>query len=158
MDATVSEWLNLVFRWIHVVAGVMWIGHLWYFNFVNAQVAKTYDGEAKKKVIPEVMPRALYWFRWGAAYTWITGFLLLGIVYYMGGTMVDGMDQSGKGLATGVGIAGLLVGWAIYDFLWKAMAKSEMAGIAICFVLITATAFGLNMIMSGRAVFIHIGA
>ena len=45
-----SEWLNLIFRWIHVVAGVMWIGHLWFFNFVNAQVAKTYDADSKKKV------------------------------------------------------------------------------------------------------------
>jgi uncharacterized membrane protein len=156
MDATVSELLNLLFRWIHVVAGVMWIGHLWYFNFVNAQVAKTYDADSKKKVIPEVMPRALYWFRWGAAYTWITGFLLLGIVYYMGGAMVE--EQSEKGLAIGVGIGSLIVGWAIYDILWKQMAKSETAGIAVSFVLITAAAFGLAMVMGGRALFIHIGA
>src|ERR1051325_10876338 len=87
MDPNISEWLNLVFRWIHVVAGVMWIGHLWFFNFVNAQVAKSYDADSKKKVVPELMPRALYWFRWGAAFTWITGILLLGLVYYMGGIM-----------------------------------------------------------------------
>src|SRR5258708_11035711 len=87
MDPTVSEWLILVFRWIHVLAGVMWIGHLWFFNFVNAQVAKTYDADSKKKLLPELMPRALYWFRWGAAYTWITGILLLGVVYYMSGLM-----------------------------------------------------------------------
>src|ERR1700759_1359589 len=105
LDSTVSEWLNLIFRWTHVVAGVMWIGHLWFFNFVNAQVAKTYDADSKKKVVPELMPRALYWFRWGAAYTWITGFLLLGMVYYMGGAMIDpdpAANQS-AGLATGVG-------------------------------------------------------
>src|ERR1043166_2101791 len=113
MDPNVSEWLNLVFGWIHVVAGVMWIGHLWFFNFVNAQVAKTYDADAKKKVIPELMPRALYWFRWGAAFTWIAGFFLLGIVIYMGGVLVE--DQSQKGLATGVGIGSLVVGWVIYD-------------------------------------------
>jgi uncharacterized membrane protein len=156
MDATVSEWLNLVFRWIHVVAGVMWIGHLWFFNFVNAQVAKTYDADAKKKVIPELMPRALYWFRWGAAFTWITGFFLLGIVIYMGGVLVE--DQTQKGLATGVGIGSLVVGWVIYDLLWKQMAKNEMVGAIISFVLITAAAFGLSMVMSGRAMFIHVGA
>src|SRR6187431_3164682 len=88
MDPVVNEWLNVIFRWIHVVAGIMWIGHLWFFNFVNAQVAKTYDADSKKKVVPELMPRALYWFRWGAAYTFITGFLLLGLVYYMGGSLV----------------------------------------------------------------------
>ena len=65
-----TEWLNAIFRWVHVVAGVMWIGHLWFFNFVNGQVAKTYDPDSRKKVVPELMPRALYWFRWGAAYTW----------------------------------------------------------------------------------------
>src|ERR1044071_4783145 len=76
MQLDPMDLVNLFFRWIHVVAGVMWIGHLWFFNFVNAQVAKTYDADSKKKVIPELMPRALYWFRWGAAYTWITGILL----------------------------------------------------------------------------------
>jgi uncharacterized membrane protein len=156
MDATVSEWLNLVFRWIHVVAGIMWIGHLWFFNFVNAQVAKTYDADAKKKVIPELMPRALYWFRWGAAFTWITGFFLLGIVIYMGGVLVE--NEAQKGAAIGAGLGSLVVGWVIYDLLWKQMAKNEMVGGIISFVLITATAFGLSMVMSGRAVFIHIGA
>ena len=95
MDPNVSEWLNLIFRWIHVVAGVMWIGHLWFFNFVNGQVAKTYDADSKKKVVPELMPRALYWFRWGAAYTFITGILLLFLVYWFGGVMVD-RDQGMK--------------------------------------------------------------
>ncbi len=156
MDPTVSEWLNLVFRWIHVVAGIMWIGHLWFFNFVNAQVAKTYDADSKKKVIPELMPRALYWFRWGAAFTWITGFFLLGIVYYMGGVLID--DKQDKGIATGVGVGGLIVAWVIYDLLWKQMAKNEMVGAIVSFVLVAATSFGLSMVMSGRSLFIHIGS
>ena len=75
--------LEFVFRWIHVVAGIMWIGHLYFFNFVNAQVAKAYDPDSKKKILPELMPRALYWFRWGAMYTWISGFFLLAFNYYM---------------------------------------------------------------------------
>jgi uncharacterized membrane protein len=157
MDPQVSEILNLIFRWIHVVAGVMWIGHLWFFNFVNAQVAKTYDADAKKKVIPELMPRALYWFRWGAAYTWITGFFLLGIVIYVGGAAVDPETQS-KGVAAGVGIASLFVAFLIYDQMWKALAKNEMVGAIVSFVLVVAYSFGLNMIMSGRSLFIHIGA
>ncbi|HKQ70235.1 MAG TPA: urate hydroxylase PuuD [Polyangiaceae bacterium] len=157
MDPTISEILNLIFRWIHVVAGVMWIGHLWFFNFVNAQVAKTYDADSKKKVIPELMPRALYWFRWGAAYTWITGFFLLGIVVYMGGVAVDPEKQS-LGVASGVGTISLFVAWAIYDVLWKQLAKNEMVGAIVSFVLVVAWSFGLNMIMSGRSLFIHIGA
>ena len=54
-------------RWLHIIAGVMWIGLLYFFNFINAHFAATLDGESKKKVVPELMPRALYWFRWGAA-------------------------------------------------------------------------------------------
>ena len=59
--------LNALFRWIHVIAGVMWIGHLYFFNFVNGPLPGRMDGDTKKKVVPELMPRALYWFRWGAA-------------------------------------------------------------------------------------------
>ena len=159
MNPVMNEWLQLIFRWLHVIAGVMWIGHLWFFNFVNAQVAKTYDADSKKKVIPELMPRALYWFRWGAAYTFITGILLLGLVYYMGGSLVPNESPKlGVGAGTGVGLAVLIIGFAIYDVMWKSMAKQEMAGMAISFVLVAGLSFGLAQIFVGRAVFIHIGA
>src|SRR3954464_2363917 len=122
MDSNVNEWLNLVFRWIHVLAGVMWIGHLWFFNFVNGQVAKTYDADSKKKVVPELMPRALYWFRWGAMYTWVTGILLLAFVYYMGGYLnvtADATNPNGSPLGVGAGSAVslliLLFSFFIYD-------------------------------------------
>jgi len=157
MDPQVDAILNLIFRWLHVIAGIMWIGHLWFFNFVNAQVAKTYDADSKKKVIPELMPRALYWFRWGAAYTWITGFFLLGLVVYMGGTAFDPETQS-KGMAIGLGLLSLPVSFGIYDVLWKQFAKNEMIGAIISFVLVVAYSFGLNMVMSGRSLFIHVGA
>lgn len=162
MDPNVSAWLQVFFRWIHVVAGIAWIGHLYFFNFVNAQVAKTYDADSKKKVVPELMPRALYWFRWGAAYTWITGILLLGLVYYMGGK-ASGMlvpPDSGMsiGAGTGIGLALLIVGFGIYDVLWNAMAKNETVGVAVSFVLLAAVTFGLTRVYSGRSVYIHIGA
>jgi uncharacterized membrane protein len=156
MQLDPMDLVNLFLRWIHVVAGVMWIGHLWFFNFVNGQVAKTYDAESKKKIIPELMPRALYWFRMGAAWTWISGILLLGTIYHMGGAMVE--PTQNKGLAAGAGFGILVVAWAVYDLLWKQMAKNEMVGAIVSFVLITGTAFGLSMIMSGRALFIHVGA
>src|SRR5438477_1960880 len=75
--------LDPAFRWLHVLAGIVWIGHLYFFNWVNGPFQAKIDGPTKKIVNPELMPRALYWFRWGAAYTWITGVLLLGLVYYM---------------------------------------------------------------------------
>src|SRR5467141_3603960 len=154
MDPNVSEWLNLVFRWIHVLAGVMWIGHLWFFNFVNAQVAKTYDPDSRKKVVPELMPRALYWFRWGAAYTWVTGILLLLVVYWAGNAMgSERMSSYGSG---GIALLIVLVGFAVYDVLWKNM-KNETTGMIVSLVLFALVVFIFHLFMGGRAVFIYAG-
>ena len=156
MDPNVSEWLNLIFRWIHVLAGVMWIGHLWFFNFVNAQLAKTYTPEGKKQVLPELMPRALYWFRWGAAYTFVTGILLLWVVYWAGNAMgSEKMSSYGSG---GIALVIVLVGFALYDLLWKNM-KNEMAGMAISFVLVAVYELILvkGLGIGGRALFVYVG-
>jgi uncharacterized membrane protein len=66
--------LEAIFRWLHVFFGIIWIGHLYFFNWVNGPLQAKLDGPTKKLVVPELMPRALYWFRWGAAFTWLTGF------------------------------------------------------------------------------------
>lgn len=162
MSEDVKSWLELIFRWVHVIAGVMWIGHLYFFNFVNAQVAKTYDADSKKKVVPELMPRALYWFRWGAAYTWITGILLLVFVYFIGASksgMLIPLD-SGRpiGMGHGISIGVLIVGWVIYDILWKSLEKQETAGVAVSFVLTAGLIYGLHQIFSPRAAFIILGS
>ena len=85
----VSLALESLFRWIHIVAGIIWIGLLYFFNFVNGPFAATMDGPTKQKVVPELMPRALFWFRWGAAWTWVTGVLLLLLVFYHGGVTFE---------------------------------------------------------------------
>lgn len=158
MDANVSAVLDLIFRWTHVVAGITWIGHLYFFNWVNGQVAKTYDAESKKKIVPELMPRALYWFRWGAAYTWITGILLLGIVIYMGGVIVAPDSPLGAGAASVISLALLVVAFFVYDQLWKTMAKNEKAGVIVSYVLVLVVLFVMNLLFSKRAVYIHMGA
>lgn len=156
MESVWGEILNLVFRWVHVIAGIFWIGLLWYFNFINTQVAKTYDDDSRKKVVPELMPRALFWFRFGALFTWITGFLLLGEVYYGGGALTY-EDQS-LTLARIVSIASLVVGWAVYDVLWKRLAKKQALAAVVSFVLLGGLVYYLSTVMSGRGVFIHVGA
>ncbi len=159
MNPTLNEWLNLIFRWIHVIAGVLWIGHLYFFNFVNAQVAKTYSADAKKTVVPELMPRALYWFRWGAAWTWISGILLLGIVYYMGGALLEAGSTMSAGLGAIIGLAVMFIGFLVYDLLWKTGLKaSPPAGTAVSLILLAVVTWYLSTIFSPRAVFIHIGA
>ena len=159
MDPNLNNWLQLIFRWAHVVAGITWIGHLYFFNWVNAQVAKTYDADSKKKVVPELMPRALYFFRWGAAYTWITGVLLVGVVYAMAETTIVPATGpiSNVWALVGIVLGVWVVVFAIYDVLWKAMAKKEMVGVIISFLLVAGIAFGLSQIMTPRAVWISIG-
>src|ERR1051326_1921720 len=119
--------LEAIFRWLHVFAGITWIGLLYFFNWVNGPFQGKIDGPTKKIVIPELMPRALYWFRWGAGYTWITGILLLGLVYYMQASVLIPPEATGIGVGagTGIGLGLLVVAWLIYDTLWKAMEKQE---------------------------------
>ena len=71
--------VSFLLRWFHVLFGIVWIGHLYFFNFVNGPFAKTMDADTKKKVVPELMPRALWWFRWGAMGTFLTGLAMLAI-------------------------------------------------------------------------------
>ena len=155
-------WLEALFRWIHVVAGILWIGHLYFFNFVNSQVAKTYDADSRKKVVPELMPRALYFFRWGAAWTWVTGFLLAGVVYYSVDNLVRKdvvTDQPAVSHGAGVviSLAAIVLVFFVYDALWKALAKNEKAGTVVSFVLLAVVLFLLSRVFTGRAVFIHAG-
>jgi uncharacterized membrane protein len=159
MDANTSEWLNVLFRWIHLVVGILWIGHLYFFNFVNAQVVKTYDADSKKKVVPELMPRALYWFRWGALYTWVTGLLLAGLVYYHGGLLLNENATFGAGAGIGISLGSMVVAFAVYDLLWKSpLAKKETVGTVVSFLLLAGLLFGLSRVFTGRALYIHLGA
>ena len=61
-----QPYLDGIFRWVHIVAGITWIGLLYFFNWVNSAFAPTLDADSKKKVLPELLPRTLFWFRWGA--------------------------------------------------------------------------------------------
>ena len=157
-SSNITACVEMIFRWIHVVAGIAWIGHLYFFNFVNSQVVKTYDADSKRKVVPELMPRALYWFRWGAAYTWISGFFLAGLVYYMSPNLLP--PDSTMTVAGGIGISLVLIVavFFIYDALWRTMNKNEQAGVAVSFVLVAALIFGMWHVFAPRAVYIHLGA
>lgn len=72
-----EAYLQMLFRWLHFIAGIVWIGHLYFFNLVNVNLMKALDGPTKGKVIPQLMPRALWWFRWGAVIT-----VFFGLAYY----------------------------------------------------------------------------
>lgn len=130
--------IESLFRWLHVVFGIIWIGHLYFFNFVNAGFQATMDAETKKKVNPELMPRALFWFRMGAAMTWVTGIFLLLLVFYHGGAAFESGDRSVMGIL--VGLVLVLISPFIYDALVSSVMKdlqtAFIAGVVISVVLL----------------------
>jgi len=132
--------LEAVFRWMHIFVGILWIGHLYYFNFVNGQMAAKLDGATKKQVVPELMPRALFWFRWGAAWTWVTGVFLLLIVYYHGGQALN--SDANWGAGPGVMVAVTFLGVFIYDAIWSSGIKSNVrAAVVVTFLLLAVVVY-----------------
>src|SRR4029077_8471366 len=115
----------------------------------------------EKRKIPDELSRKLHWFKWEAGTTWLSGFALLIIVYYLGvGALVDrDVSEISIGAAIGVGIGVLIFGWLIYDLLMiSPLGRNEWLFAAIAYALIVGAAFGLSHVLSGRAVYIHIGA
>lgn len=153
----VMNFLESIFRWFHVVFGILWIGLLYFFNWVNGYFAATLDAETKKKVVPELMPRALFWFRWGAAFTWITGVLLVLMVYYHGGLL---LNSGHWGLMTFIMIAVVFLGVFVYDQLasgpLKDLQTMFIAGLIIVFVVLCLMDFVAGWSFRGYA--IHLGA
>jgi len=153
------EALEAIFRWMHVFAGITWIGHLYFFNWVNGPLQAKLDGPTKKIVVPELMPRALYWFRWGAAYTWFTGVLLLGLVYYMGQQVLN----TGAEWSAGAGVMILVTFFAvfIYDALWSSSLAGNLRGAVVVSFLLLSVVVALFVYLghfSYRGTLIHTGA
>lgn len=158
MNQTVNDLLQLFLRWAHVVAGIIWIGHLYFFNWVNAHVAKALDGPTKKVVVPELMPRALYWFRWGAAWTWITGFLLGALIYYHGKIVFEDTTRTDVWMWLGIVLVLLAVGFVVYNAITKAV-KNVVAANTINLVLLAAVYLLLEYVgrFGARSLYIHAG-
>ena len=178
LDPNISEWLNLILRWIHVFAGILWVGQTYYFTWLDGcfaaeeqsgskenagQVWMVHSGGfyvVEKQKVPQLLPRKLHWFRWEAALTWLSGIILLTIVYYMGGILTDSsVADIGTGTAVGIGVGVLIVGWVVYDLLMRSpLGRSEAAFASVSFLLVVGTAYGLTRVLSARAAYIHIGA
>ena len=179
MESTVREVLDLVVRWVHVIAGIMWIGNSLLFNWLDRNLMplkepkEGVEGEIwllhsggfyqveKKQLAPWQMPEQLHWFKWQNGVTWLSGIFLLVIVYYMGGAiyMVDPtVARIGAGTAVAIGIGSIVVSWFVYDLLWRSpLGKQTAVAFAISFLLLIATAYGLAQLLSGRAAYIHVG-
>jgi len=159
MDIDVRNLFESLFRWGHVVAGILWIGLLYFFNWVNGPFAATMDGDTKKKVVPELMPRALFWFRWGAMWTWITGAILAMFVYYSTKLVFEDPPNAQWTLAAIVMLVVVFLAFAVYDPLMKAIPKPPVQA-AVGWVLTVLVLLALRHWagFSYRGTAIHMGA
>ena len=180
INPTISEWLNFIARWVHVFAGIMWVGTTYYFTWLDArlteeekavratgstaQIWMVHSGGfylVEKRKVPDELSRKLHWFRWEAGTTWLSGFALLVIVYYLGGGALIDRDVAdiSLGMAVAIGVGALVAGWLIYDLLMiSPLGRNEKLFAVIAYALIVGAAYGLTRVLSGRAAYIHVGA
>jgi uncharacterized membrane protein len=182
LDAFIADWLNLLLRWLHFITGTAWIGASFYFiwldNHLRApqspRAGEDLAGEVwavhgggfyrslKYRVAPPALPDPLYWFKWEAYTTWLSGMLLLALVYWYGASIylvdpaVADLSPAIAILLSATAIAG---GWLAYDLLCRsALGRRERALGMLLLLLVTLLAFGLCQLFSGRAAYLHFGA
>lgn len=174
------EWLSMAVRWLHVIAGIAWIGSSFYFVHLDLSLKQRpglpegAGGEAwqvhgggfynmvKYLVAPAQMPDELTWFKWEAYATWLSGMGLLIIVYYFGAQLYL-IDLSVLALpgwaAVLISVVGLVLGWVVYDQLCKSkLGDNDALLFAALFVFLVVVAFGYTFLFSGRGAFMQMGA
>ena len=110
-----ADWFGMVMRWVHFLAGITWIGLLYFFNLINAAFLKSLDGPTKNAVIPKLMPAALNWFRHGATVTVLAGIVLYFYLYAKGGT---------GAVALGIGgLLGIIMMANVHAIIWPNQKK-----------------------------------
>lgn len=180
MGADILAWLNLAVRWLHVIAGIAWIGSSFYFMWLDARLKadettpKGVQGDLwavhgggfyhKRKYlsVPPDMPDDLHWFKWEAYTTWLSGSALLILIYYLGAPtwLIDvSKADLAPWQAIGIGLAFLAGGWLVYDALCRSPLgqRPRLFGV-VWFLILTGAAFALSHIFSNRGAFIHLGA
>jgi uncharacterized membrane protein len=181
-DAYATDWLNLLTRWLHVIAGIVWIGSSFYFIALDNHLRPPKDprdaeegvgGETweihgggfynikKYLVAPRILPETLHWFKWEAYTTWLSGFALMIVLYYLNANTYL-IDKSVADLSAGEAVAisvGLLAAaWVVYDVLCRLLASRPLILAAVLLVLITIAAWGIGHLFSARAMYLQIGA
>lgn len=120
------NWWAFLFRWLHVLSGVMWIGLLWYFNFVQTPSMPQIPDDQKPAISKVIAPRALFWFRWAAVSTLVTGLILAYLNGYLGSAVVIGLDGEFGGRSTAIGIGmwlGAIMAFNVWVLIWPNQKK-----------------------------------
>ena len=182
MEAYIIDWLSLIFRWLHMITGVAWIGASFYFVWLDNSLQKPPQWKrdkgikgdlwaihgggiyeiAKYQLQPEQMPATLHWFKWEAYSTWLTGMVLLIVIYYLGADSylidkrVADLSQW-QAIATGLGF--LAGGWVAYEWLCASpLGRNAYVTGGLLVLAAVAAAYGLTHLFSGRGAYIHMGA
>ena len=175
-----AELLDLAFRWVHVIAGIMWIGNSLLFNWLDRNLrpatrrAPELYGDIwllhsgafyfveKTSLDGQPMPKPLHWFKWQAYTTWLSGVALLAVVYYLGSRSLltdPAKTTLSPGLALLIAVGSIVAGWLVYDLLWRFVApRSATVAGALSVIAFVALVYALTHLLSGRAAFLHVGA
>jgi uncharacterized membrane protein len=178
MPFDLSEWLNLGLRWLHLTAGIAWIGSSFYFVWLDNHLTKPAEGDAsgelwsvhgggfyhnrKYQIAPSQMPERLHWFKWEAYFTWISGFSLLVLIYYVGAQsfLIDPAKAAlSPAAAIAIGLAAQALGWLVYDLLCRSPLGSSNWALGIFwFACLLWAASLLDSLFNARAAYMHVGA
>ena len=174
------EWVQIALRWTHVIVAIAWIGASFYFIALDLGLQKVphlpagASGEEwqvhgggfyhiqKYLVAPALLPEHLTWFKWESYSTWLTGFAMLVLVYYLGAQfyLIDpGVMELTVWQAVGISLASLGFGWVAYDLICKSRFGDDNTRLMILlYVLLVGMAWGYVQVFSGRAALLHLGA
>jgi uncharacterized membrane protein len=175
------ELLDLIVRWVHVIAGIMWVGNSMLYNWIDRNLVASNDPDVYGDIWllhsggfylmeknrggrkPRTTSHTLHWFKWQAYTTWLSGAALLIVVYYVGGRalLTDSPNAGMPGTSNAVMIAvGVLVGaWVVYELIWRGLGKRmpNLAGVLSLILLVGAVELLLAN-LSPRAAWVHVGA
>src|SRR5207249_8619347 len=184
METYIIEWLNMLVRWLHLVAGVAWIGASFYFVMLDNSLKPPKKSEdAKRGVFGELwgvhgggfycsqkfltgpkgepLSEDLHWSKWEAYTTWLSGIALLAIIYWFGANayLIDtSVMPLTPAAAVGISIATLVFGWLIYDGLCRLLGDKPVLLGALVYAFIVLVAWGLFHVFGARAAYVHVGA
>jgi uncharacterized membrane protein len=183
VESYAIEWLSLLLRWLHLIVGIAWIGASFYFVWLDNSLRPPQDESLRRKgvagelwavhgggfynpqkylVAPAFLPEELHWFKWEAYSTWLTGMLLMSVLYYVQAPtwMLDPARATlAPAWAVVIGVACIGVGWLVYDALCRLLvARNALLLGAAYYLFVVGVGWGLMQWLAGRAAFIHVGA
>ena len=182
LDAYVQDWLDLGLRWLHVIAGIAWIGSSFYFVFVDNHLrppeSREDDGKGvggelwsvhgggfyhvqRYRVAPRRLPETLHFFKWEAYTTWLSGFGLLTVLYYVDADvlLVDpAVADLSESAAIAISIGLLAVSWIVYDLLCRLLGAEEVLLAAVVAGLVVLSTWGTSELFAPRAAYLQVGA